>query len=145
VTPRTPRILFVCVHNAGRSQMAAAFATHLGGDRVDVRSGGSAPAARIHPVVADAMREVGIDLSAASPRRSDDESVGASDVVVTMGCGDACPVLPGKRYEDWDVEDPAGKPLERVRDIRDRIRDRVRRLLEGLGALGRPHREPGPK
>lgn len=127
-----PVVLFLCVHNAGRSQMAAAFARRLGGDRVAVLTGGSAPADAIHPVVAEAMREAGIDLSAERPRRFADADVRAADVVVTMGCGDACPVLPGKRYEDWPVADPAGQPLERVRAVRDAIRDRVEDLLRSL-------------
>jgi arsenate reductase len=129
-----PRVLFVCVHNAGRSQMAAAFAHVLGGGRVEVRSAGSAPSDRINPVVAEAMREVGIELAEASPKRLSEDVVRASDVVVTMGCGDACPVFPGKRYEDWDLEDPAGRPLADVRRVRDAIRDRVVRLLRDLGA-----------
>lgn len=133
-----PSILFVCVHNAGRSQMAAGFALALGEGRVDVRSAGSAPAKSIHPNVLDVMKEIGIDLAAASPTRLADESVRAADVVVTMGCGDACPVFPGKRYEDWDVEDPAGKPAARVRAIRDDIRRRVVALLETLGAISKP-------
>jgi protein-tyrosine-phosphatase len=127
-----PRILFLCVHNAGRSQMAAAFARQLGGDRVEVRSAGSAPATDVHPSVLEAMREVGIDLAHERPQRLSDEFLRVSDVVITMGCGDACPALPGKRSEDWAMEDPAGKPLEEVRRIRDAIRDRVRRLLREL-------------
>lgn len=133
-------LLFVCVHNAGRSQMAAAFARALGGPRVEVYSGGSAPGPAVHPVVAEAMREVGIDVSAVAPRRLDEAQVRAADVVVTMGCGDACPVFPGKRYEDWKVEDPKGQPLERVRAIRDDVRVRVQRLLEEL--LGRAGATP---
>jgi protein-tyrosine-phosphatase len=128
-----PRILFVCVRNAGRSQMAAGFATALSGGKVDVLSAGSAPAGEVHPIVVAAMREVGIDLAKARPRRITDESVRAADAVVTMGCGDACPVHPGKRYEDWDVADPAGEPLARVREIRDDVRARVVRLLRLLG------------
>jgi len=130
---RTPSVLFVCVHNAGRSQMAAAFARELAGGRVDVRSAGSMPADAIHPVVREAMRETGIDLSTAVPRLLDDADVRASDVVITMGCGDACPIYPGTRYEDWDVKDPAGQALEAVRGIRDDIRARVERLLTSLG------------
>ena len=129
-------LLFVCVHNAGRSQMAAAFARVLGGGRVEVWSGGSAPGDAVHPVVREAMREVGIDLSAVAPRRLDEAQVRAADVVVTMGCGDACPIFPGKRYEDWKVQDPKGLPLEQVRAIRDDVRARVRRLLDDL--LGGP-------
>src|SRR5262245_13132705 len=132
-----PRILFVCVENAGRSQMAAGFAAALGHGRVEVLSAGSSPAGSIHPSVLDAMKEVGIDLGASFPKPLTEEAVRASDAVVTMGCGDACPVFPGKRYEDWDVEDPAGKPMERVRRIRDDIRERVAALL---GALGVPAR-----
>jgi ACR3 family arsenite transporter len=128
-----PVLLFACVRNAGRSRMAAAFARALGGDRFEVRSGGSDPAGEVHPEVAAAMREVGIDLAGERPRRMEDGDVRAADVVVTMGCGEACPVLPGKRREDWDVEDPAGKPVERVRAIRDGIRARVEALLRSLG------------
>lgn len=134
MNPHRPSILFVCVHNAGRSQMAAGFALALGGGRVDVRSAGSAPAKSVHPNVLDAMKEIGIDLAEASPKRLTDEFVRAADAVVTMGCGDACPIFPGKRYEDWDVEDPAGKPAAKVREIRDDIRRRVVALLETLGA-----------
>ncbi|HXR45195.1 MAG TPA: arsenate reductase ArsC [Pseudolysinimonas sp.] len=125
-------ILFVCVHNAGRSQMAAGFAHALGGDRVRVLSGGSEPADRINPVAVEAMAEEGIDISAAVPSILDVEDVREADVVITMGCGDACPVFPGKRYEDWELEDPAGKDLEAVRRIRDDIRDRVGRLIAQL-------------
>lgn len=126
-------LIFVCVHNAGRSQMAAAFASAIGRERVEVRSAGSAPAAMVNPAVADAMREVGIEI-AATPQRLTDEQVEASDVVITMGCGDACPVYPGKRYEDWTVDDPAGQSLDVVRHIRDDIRERVVRLLADLDA-----------
>jgi protein-tyrosine-phosphatase len=139
--PARPRILFVCVHNAGRSQMAAAFAGALSGGRADVRSAGSEPAGDVHENVRAAMREVGVDLAGAFPKRLTDEFLRDADVVVTMGCGDACPVLPGRRHEDWDVEDPAGKPPERVRAIREDVRARVRRLLEALGVAvegGRP-------
>src|SRR5262245_53818938 len=132
-----PRILFVCLQNAGRSQMAAGFAAALGHGRVEVLSAGSSPAAGIHPNVFDAMKEVGIDLGAAFPKPLTDEFVHASDAVVTMGCGDACPVFPGKRHEDWPVEDPAGKPMDRVRRIRDDIRDRVVALLAVLGVPAR--------
>lgn len=138
MNPHRPSILFVCVHNAGRSQMAAGFALALGGGRVDVWSAGSAPAKSVHPNVLDVMKEIGIDLTAASPRRLTDEFVRAADAVVTMGCGDACPVFPGKRYEDWDVEDPAGKPAAKVREIRDDIRRRVVALLKTLGAISKP-------
>jgi arsenate reductase len=130
-----PEVLFVCVHNAGRSQMAAAFLAHLGGDRVVVRSAGSAPADEVHPAVVEAMGEVGIDLraSGAHPKRLEEAAVRASDVVVTMGCGDACPVFPGTRYEDWVLDDPAGQGLEAVRPIRDEIRGRVLELMASLG------------
>lgn len=127
-----PRLLFVCVHNAGRSQMAAAFARALSAGRVEAHSAGSAPAERVNPVAVEAMREVGIDLSGARPRRLADVRVEEADVVVTMGCGDACPVVPGRRREDWALDDPAGQPLERVRAIRDAIRARVQALLESL-------------
>ena len=129
-----PEVLFVCVHNAGRSQMAAALLTHYAGDSVVVRSAGTAPADTINPTVVTAMREVGIDLSTnqAMPKRLTDESVAASDIVITMGCGDTCPYYPGKRYEDWELDDPAGQPLDAVRSIRDEIDNRVRALLEQL-------------
>jgi arsenate reductase len=127
-----PTVLFVCVHNAGRSQMAAGYLHHLSGDRVRVLSAGSEPADRINPVAVAAMAEVGIDLAEAEPAILTTDAVRESDVVITMGCGDACPVYPGKRYEDWDLPDPAGLDLERVRPIRDEIRTRVERLLAGL-------------
>ncbi len=127
-----PAVLFVCVHNAGRSQMAAGYLRHLGGDRIEVRSAGSAPGEAVNPAAVEAMREVGIDLTAAVPRRLTTEAVGLSDVVVTMGCGDACPYVPGRRYEDWKVDDPAGQDLETVRRIRDDIRARVERLVAEL-------------
>jgi protein-tyrosine-phosphatase len=133
VTPKTPVLLFVCVHNAGRSQMAAAYARSLGGERVKVLTGGSEPADQIHPEVAEAMREEGIDLAAEKPRKFAGPDLGAADVVVTMGCGDACPVFPGKHYEDWQVVDPAGQPLYRVRAVRDAIKDKVTDLLLSLG------------
>jgi arsenate reductase (thioredoxin) len=133
MTDRTPEILFVCVHNAGRSQMAARFATALSGGRVRVASAGSAPAERVNPVVAEAMAEVGLDLEGALPRRLTDAAVHEADVVITMGCGDACPFVPGKRYLDWVVEDPAGRDLEAVRGIRDDVRGRVERLLSEMG------------
>ncbi len=129
----TPAVLFVCVHNAGRSQMAAALLEHRAAGRVRVHSAGSNPADRLNPAVLEVMREIGIDLSARTPRRLTDEAVRAADVVVTMGCGDACPVYPGKRYLDWALEDPAGLPLDRVRPIRDDIDRRVRALLDELG------------
>jgi len=128
-----PEVLFVCVHNAGRSQMAAALLDHISGGRVSVRSAGSAPADRITPVVVEAMRESGIDLSREFPKPLSAEVVEAADVVVTMGCGDACPVFPGKRYLDWELPDPSGQPLEKVRLIRDDIRERVERLAAELG------------
>ncbi len=128
-----PRILFVCVHNAGRSQMAAAFARRLGGDRVDVRSAGSEPASAIHPLVLEAMLEVGIELRSESPKLLDDADVQASDAVITMGCGDACPIHPGKRYEDWKIDDPSGMAIEGVRSVRDEIERRVRGLIADLG------------
>ena len=127
-----PTVLFVCVHNAGRSQMAAALLRARAGDRVDVRSAGSEPAGVVNPVAVDAMRELGIDIAAATPARLADDDVREADVVVTMGCGDACPVYPGKRYEDWELEDPAGKGLDTVRRIRDQIDARVQALLREL-------------
>jgi protein-tyrosine-phosphatase len=123
------RILFVCVHNAGRSQMAAGFMRELGGDRVEVLSAGSAPKDSINPVAVEAMAEVGIDIADQKPKILTSESVQASDVVITMGCGDACPYYPGKRYEDWKLDDPAGQSLETVKVIRDEIKARVAALL----------------
>ena len=128
-----PSVLFLCVHNAGRSQMALGWFTHLAGDRATAWSGGSEPAAAVNPVAVEVMREVGIDIAEAAPRRWSDAVVQAADVVVTMGCGDACPIFPGKRYEDWDLEDPAGLGVEAVRPIRDEIEQRVRGLLDELG------------
>jgi arsenate reductase (thioredoxin) len=127
-----PEVLFVCVHNAGRSQMAAALLDHHGKGRVTVRSAGSAPADRVNPDVLTAMAELGIDLAQERPKPLSGEAVEAADVVVTMGCGDACPVYPGKRYEDWALDDPAQADLDGVRRIRDEIDGRVRRLLAGL-------------
>ncbi|MFG3121936.1 arsenate reductase ArsC [Streptomyces sp. NPDC048201] len=127
-----PTVLFVCVHNAGRSQMAAAFLTHLAGDRVRVRSAGSAPAATVNPAVVAALAEVGIDISAEVPKVLTAEAVQGSDVVITMGCGDACPVFPGKRYLDWRLTDPAGQGIDGVRPIRDEIEHRVRDLIEEI-------------
>jgi arsenate reductase len=127
-----PEVLFVCVHNGGRSQMAAGFLEHLAQGRVQVRSGGSAPGERVNPVVVEAMAEVGIDISRAVPKRVTDESVRTADVVVTMGCGDACPIYPGKRYEDWELTDPLGRSIDEVRPIRDEIERRVRALLGDL-------------
>ena len=128
----TPQVLFVCVHNAGRSQMAAALLNHYAAGRVEVRSAGSAPADAINPAVREAMAEVGIDISAERPKLLTTDAVEASDVVVTMGCGDACPVFPGKRYLDWLLPDPAGKGVDDVRPIRDEIERRVRHLLVEL-------------
>ena len=128
-----PSVLFVCVHNAGRSQMAAGWLTHLSDGAVEVRSAGSMPADRINPVAAEAMTEVGIDIRAAQPKVLTTEAVQDSDVVITMGCGDVCPVFPGKRYEDWQLDDPAGQGIDAVRPIRDEIRDRVLALLGELG------------
>ena len=125
-------VLFVCIHNAGRSQMAAGLLDKLGGDRVHVRSAGSDPADEINPNARAAMAEIGIDIDKEFPKLLTDEVVKAADVVITMGCGDACPVYPGKRYEDWELDDPAGQSLESVRAIRDEIESRVRRLLEEL-------------
>ncbi|MGF6886701.1 arsenate reductase [Nocardia sp. GAS34] len=129
----TPTVLFVCVHNAGRSQMAAAFLTHLGGDRIKVRSAGSAPADEVNPVAVEAMTEIGIDMSTEVPKMLTVEAVEASDVVITMGCGDACPIFPGKRYLDWKLDDPAGQGIDAIRPIRDEIEQRIRGLLDELG------------
>lgn len=131
--PSVPSVLFVCVHNAGRSQMAAAYLARLGGDRVEVHSAGSAPADTVNPAVAEAMAEVGIDISAETPKILTTEAVRTSDVVITMGCGDACPYFPGKRYLDWRLDDPAGQGVAAVRPIRDAIESRVRGLLAELG------------
>lgn len=128
-----PSVLFVCVHNAGRSQMAAGWLRHLSGGAVEVRSAGSMPAEQINPVAVEAMLEVGIDIRAERPKVLTSEAVQASDVVVTMGCGDACPFYPGKRYEDWKLDDPAGQGIDAVRPIRDEIRARVLGLLAELG------------
>jgi arsenate reductase (thioredoxin) len=132
LTKDVPEVLFVCVQNAGRSQMAAALMDVYADGRVHVRSAGSEPADRINPAVAEAMAELGADLSNEFPKPLDDEFVRAADAVITMGCGDACPIYPGKRYEDWELEDPAGKDLETVRRIRDEIAERVRALLAEL-------------
>lgn len=129
-----PTVLFVCVHNAGRSQMAAGYLRHLAGDAVDVLSAGSAPGSSVNPVAVEAMAEEGIDISAAIPAMLTTHSVSEADVVITMGCGDACPVFPGKRYEDWVLDDPAGQGIDSVRMIRDEIRVRVSELIEGLGS-----------
>ena len=127
-----PSVLFVCVHNAGRSQMAAGFLSALSGGAVEVRSAGSAPAASVNPVAVEAMAEVGVDITAEQPKILTTEAVQASDVVVTMGCGDACPIFPGKRYEDWELDDPAGQGIDSVRPIRDEIRRRIEALLADL-------------
>jgi len=131
-----PKVVFLCVHNAGRSQMAAAFARHLGGDRIDVFSGGSEPTTAVNPGAIEVMAEVGIDISDSSPQHWKDEIVAAADLVVTMGCGDECPFFPGVTYEDWPLADPAGLPVEEVRAIREEIRRRVTRLLISLGIPG---------
>ncbi|MGG5258213.1 arsenate reductase ArsC [Phycicoccus avicenniae] len=128
-----PSVLFVCVHNAGRSQMAAAWLHHLSGGAVEVRSAGSAPGESVNPVGVEAMREVGIDIAAERPKVLTPEAVRASDVVVTMGCGDSCPIFPGTRYEDWELDDPAGQGIAMVREVRDDIRERVLVLLDELG------------
>jgi arsenate reductase (thioredoxin) len=135
-----PSVLFVCVHNAGRSQMAAGFLTHLGAGEVEVRSAGSIPGDQVNPSAVAAMSEVGIDISAQTPKILTTDAVQASDVVITMGCGDACPIFPGKRYLDWDLEDPAGQGVEAVRPIRDEIKARVLSLLAEL----LPDRSPAP-
>jgi arsenate reductase len=127
-----PSVLFVCVHNAGRSQMAAAYLTHLAGDRVEVRSAGSAPADTVNPAVVEALAEEGIDISREVPKVLTVDAVQESDVVITMGCGDVCPVFPGKRYEDWVLEDPAGQGVEAVRPIRDEIRRRIENLVADI-------------
>src|SRR5829696_3883129 len=132
MTSETPKVLFVCVHNAGRSQMAAGLLQRKAGDSIRVISAGSEPADQLNPAVVEAMEEVGIDISAERPKKLGDGMVRESDVVITMGCGDACPIYPGKRYEDWELEDPAGKDLETVRGIRDQIRQRVTVLADSL-------------
>jgi len=132
MTDPTPTVLFVCVHNAGRSQMAAGFLQHLAGDRIDVRSAGSAPKDAINPIAVEAMHETGIDIANSEPKLLTADAVKHADVVITMGCGDACPIFPGKRYEDWELDDPAGQGLESVRVIRDEIRSRVEALIHEL-------------
>ncbi|MFF5482336.1 arsenate reductase ArsC [Streptomyces sp. NPDC012935] len=127
-------VLFVCVHNAGRSQMAAGFLSHLAGDRIEVRSAGSLPGDQVNPAAVEAMNEVGIDISAAEPKVLTTEAVQASDYVITMGCGDACPIFPGKKYLDWALEDPAGKGVEAVRPIRDEIHKRIEALIAEIDA-----------
>ncbi|MGL5818589.1 MAG: arsenate reductase ArsC [Phycicoccus sp.] len=128
-----PSVLYVCVHNAGRSQMAAAYTHHLSGGAVEVRSAGSAPADEVNPAAVAAMAEDGVDIAGATPKVLTTDAVRASDVVVTMGCGDTCPIFPGKRYEDWELEDPAGQGVDAVRPIRDEIKRRVLALLGDLG------------
>ena len=132
-TATRPSVLFVCIHNAGRSQMAAGFLSALSGGAVEVRSAGSTPADSVNPVAVAAMAELGIDIAAEQPKVLTPEAVKASDVVVTMGCGDTCPFFPGRRYEDWVLDDPAGQPIEKVRPVRDAIRERVLTLLDELG------------
>ena len=132
-----PSVLFVCVHNAGRSQMAAAFLTHLSHGSIEVRSAGSQPASQVNPAAVQAMTEVGIDIAAQQPKILTDQAVRDSDVVITMGCGDTCPFYPGKRYEDWVLDDPAGQGVEAVRPIRDTIRQRVEILIEQMQPLPR--------
>lgn len=133
VDERRPSVLFVCVHNAGRSQMAAGWLAHLAGDAVEVRSAGSAPKDAVNPVAVEAMAEVGVDIADQVPKVLTTDAVRAGDVVVTMGCGDACPFVPGKRYLDWELEDPAGKDITVVRRVRDEIRRKVEDLLSDLG------------
>ncbi|MEU6802311.1 arsenate reductase ArsC [Streptomyces neyagawaensis] len=135
-SPPAPQasVLFVCVHNAGRSQMAAGFLSHLAGDRIEVRSAGSLPADQVNPAAVEAMREVGVDITEARPKVLTTEAVQSSDYVITMGCGDVCPVFPGKRYLDWTLEDPAGKGVASVRPIRDEIEQRVLALIAEIDA-----------
>jgi len=133
VSTERPSILFLCVHNAGRSQMAAAFATHFSGGRADIRSGGSAPAETINPAAATAMAELGIELVSEKPQRFTNSDLEEADVIVTMGCREECPFVPGKRYEDWEIADPAGQPVEVVRVIRDDIAAKVAQLLRSVG------------
>jgi len=133
-----PSVLFVCVHNAGRSQMAAGWLRHLAGDTVEVRSAGSDPADQVNPAAVAAMREVGIDITDQRPKALEYEVAQDSDVVITMGCGDACPIFPGKRYEDWRLDDPAGQGVEAVRPIRDDIKTRIKALLADLLPAGKP-------
>jgi len=130
--PDLPQVLFVCVHNAGRSQMAAALLERHAAGRITVRSAGTQPADQINPAVIEAMNEIGIDLTSGQPRLLDSDTVRASDAVITMGCGDACPIYPGTRYLDWPIDDPAGKPLDQIRPIRDQIDDQVRALTREI-------------
>jgi arsenate reductase (thioredoxin) len=138
VTDDKPSVLFVCVHNAGRSQMAAGYLSHLSGDRIQVRSAGSEPAGQVNRTAVQVMAEEGIDITSESPKVLTTDAVKASDVVITMGCGDTCPIFPGKRYEDWDLDDPAGQDLDTVRRIRDEIRAHVERLIDELAGYGSP-------
>ncbi|WP_017792510.1 arsenate reductase ArsC [Leucobacter salsicius] len=131
-TQTKPSVLFVCVHNAGRSQMASGYLRHIAGDRIEVRSAGSMPADQINPTAVAAMREEGIDITAEQPKVLTTEAVQDSDVVITMGCGDACPFFPGKRYEDWELDDPAGQGIDSVRPIRDDIKLRIEELVASL-------------
>jgi arsenate reductase len=137
LTTERPAVLFLCVHNAGRSQMAAGFLRALAGDAVDVFSGGSDPGSEVNAAAIAAMAEVGIDISGESPKPWTDEIARSVDAIVTMGCGDACPIFPGKRYEDWELDDPAGQPVELVRPVRDEIERRVRELMSVLGVEAR--------
>lgn len=139
-----PTVLFVCVHNAGRSQMAAGYVNHLSGGAIEVRSAGSEPADKINPVAIQAMAEEGIDITAEKPKILTIEAVKASDVVITMGCGDACPYYPGKRYEDWTLDDPAGRGIDGVRPIRNQIRGRVEQLIQELVGENRRATRPSP-
>ena len=134
MTDAKPSVLFVCIHNAGRSQMAAGYLRHLAGDRIEVRSAGSMPADQINPIAVEAMREEGIDITAEQPKVLTPEAVQATQVVITMGCGDACPYYPGKRYEDWKLDDPAGQGIDAVRPIRDDIRARIEGLIASLAS-----------
>lgn len=133
-----PSVLFVCVHNAGRSQMAAGYLTALAGDQVEVRSAGSQPVDQINPTVVQAMAEDDVDITAEQPKVLTTDAIRASDVVITMGCGDTCPVFPGKRYEDWDLDDPAGQGIDAVRLVRDQIKSRIRELIASLGITVSP-------
>ena len=136
-----PSVLFVCVHNAGRSQMAAGFLTALSGGQVEVRSAGSLPADQVNPAAIAAMAEAGVDISAQQPKVLTTQAVQVSDVVITMGCGDVCPIFPGKRYEDWELEDPAGQGIDAVRPIRDEIRRRIQTLIEEIAPTAHPSTE----
>jgi len=144
ITDTKPTVLFLCTHNAGRSQMALGFFTHLAGDRAVAWSGGSEPGNEINPAAVEAMAEVGIDITDEFPKPWTDEIVRAADVVITMGCGDACPIFPGKRYENWDLPDPAGQAVDAVRPIRDDVEERVRRLLTELNVTTNDRSHPNP-